>query len=401
MTLRTLPASLRLVASRVKQATAPMTGLGWSVLVTGLVAWVIAGAFAWIEFAYVATACLLLTAFCLLMGLGRSTLAVKLEVEPSRVVLGTPAVGRVSVRNKSSRRTLPLALELPVGSGVLPFNLPSLGTGAEHEEIFVVRTQRRGVIAVGPATTVRGDPIGLVRREVTWTKPIELLVHPRTVALESVGTGILRDLEGQTTNEVSMSDLAFHTLREYVPGDDRRFIHWRSSAKAGRFLVRQFLDTRRLHLAVMVDSDPDSYVDPEDYETAISAAGSLAICSVRAEQETTVLASGQAVAVGTGRQLLDALTRAELDGTGLEKLAARANRIAPGTSLAIMITGPHTTFSQLKHAGISIPYEAKQVALVVDPTQPVGMTSSGGLQVLTLQQLSDLPALIRGSLASQ
>ena len=56
-----------------------------------------------------------------------------------------------------------------------------------------------------------------------------------------------------------MSDLAFHALREYQPGDDRRYIHWRSSAKAGRLLVRQFLDTRRSHVTVIVDPDPEQY----------------------------------------------------------------------------------------------------------------------------------------------
>ena len=60
-----------------------------------------------------------------------------------------------------------------------------------------------------------------------------------------------------------MSDLAFHALREYQPGDDRRYVHWRSSAKHGRLLVRQFLDTRRSHLAVVVDTDP-GYAGGED-----------------------------------------------------------------------------------------------------------------------------------------
>ena len=90
-----------------------------------------------------------------------------------------------------------------------------------------------GVIPVGPATSVRGDPIGLIRRQVSWAEQTEVFVHPRTTRLEPFGSGLLRDLEGRTTEDVSMSDLAFHTLREYVPGDDRRYIHWRSSAKVG------------------------------------------------------------------------------------------------------------------------------------------------------------------------
>ena len=40
------------------------------------------------------------------------------------------------------------------------------------------------------------------------------------------------DLEGVPSDQLSMSDLAFHALREYVPGDDLRHVHWRSSAKA-------------------------------------------------------------------------------------------------------------------------------------------------------------------------
>ena len=51
-------------------------------------------------------------------------------------------------------------------------------------------THRRGVIPIGPARTLQGDPRGLVRRSVEWTEVTERYVHPRTVALESLGAGL-------------------------------------------------------------------------------------------------------------------------------------------------------------------------------------------------------------------
>ena len=88
-----------------------------------------------------------------------------------------------------------------------------------------------------------------------------------------------------------MSDLAFHALREYQPGDDRRYIHWRSSAKAGRLLVRQFLDTRRSHLSIVVDADPDLYAGGEgDVETGHLGRGLAGCCAaVMDEQDMTVV----------------------------------------------------------------------------------------------------------------
>lgn len=114
-----------------------------------------------------------------------------------------------------------------------------------------MRRSLEAISSSGPAVSVRGDPLGFVRITVGMTDRVELFVHPVTVPLEPLGTGPPRDLEGCTTNDVSMSYLAFYALREYVPGDDRRHIHWRSTAKLatstqdGRFLVRQYLDSRR------------------------------------------------------------------------------------------------------------------------------------------------------------
>jgi uncharacterized protein (DUF58 family) len=388
---------LRPPAARVRRVLAPMTGLAWGVLVASIACWVLGWRFGWVELMQLAVVAIVLFALCALLMLGRTRLRVEVEVEPRRVVVGTPAAGQVVVTNASRRVLLPSSLELPIGPSGARFGLPTMRGGASHEELFVVPTERRGVVGIGPALTVRGDPLGLFRRTVSWTGVIELFVHPRTVPLEPLGAGLLRDLEGQTTNDLSMSDLAFHALREYQPGDDRRFIHWRSSAKAGKFLVRQFLDTRRSHVTIVVDSDERSYVEPDDYEMAISVAASVAVRSIRDEQDVSVVAGNQAVPKAQGRRVLDAFSRAELSDRGLRTLAPVAAGLSPETSIALIITGSLVPFGELQRAMSYFPSEVRAINLRTDPAAPTSATAHHGMTVLSLRTISELPALLMGT----
>lgn len=98
-----------------------------------------------------------------------------------------------------------------------------------------------------------------------------------------------------------MTDLAFHTLREYAPAMIVATSTGRSSAKlAGRptgspFLVRQFLDTRRSHIAVIVDCDRMAYAAADDFELAVSASTSVAVRAVRDQMDLSVAAGRFAV----------------------------------------------------------------------------------------------------------
>ena len=141
----------------------------------------------------------------------------------------------------------------------------------------------------------RGDPLGLIRWDEQWSGTTELLVLPRMVAVDSLGGGTIRDQEGTPSDEVSLSDLAFHALREYVPGDDLRHVHWRSSAKTDTLQVRQYHDTRRSHTTVVVDDDETSYADPEDFETAVSVAASVAARADRDGVDVSFLCGEHAV----------------------------------------------------------------------------------------------------------
>ncbi len=411
----------------VTRALRWVSALGWTVLGLGLVAWWVGARWGWAELLMIAGAALVLFAACVVLALGRTRVEIVAEVDPSRVTVGDPATGRVTVTNTGRVPVLPLLVELPVGVSAARFVLPPIGAGAEHEELFVVPTQRRGVIPVGPARTVQGDPLGLIRRSVDWTEVTELFVHPRTVALESLGAGLLRDLEGAVTEDQSLSDLAFHALREYQPGDDRRYIHWRSSAKAGRLLVRQFLDTRRSHVAILLDPDPAAYRDgaeltggglgrtapgstlreltggrtlpipgsalPElrDLETAVSVAASIAMRAQRDEQAATIVSGRHTVTQATPMRTLDALARIEPDvDAALETMATTAAAVAPDTSIVVIITGPHREFVELQRASGQFGPEVRTVVIVVDGQSERGVRHGGGLTLLTIDALRSL-----------
>lgn len=405
---RSWPARARVLAGRAWSRARPVLGvvsrLGWTVLALGIVAWILGALLGWAELVIVGLACLLVLALCALLTIGTTRLTVRLELNPHRVIAGNPAAGRMMVSNASRARLLPLLLELPIGMSRAQFPLRRLRMGEVQEELFSLATTRRGVVPVGPATTVRGDPFGLLRRSVPWSGVIELMVHPMTVAIESLGAGVLRDLEGQTTNDVSTSDLAFHTLREYAPGDDRRYIHWRSSARASALsgettlLVRQFLDTRRSHLCTLVDGRRSAYLDDIDFETAISVAASVVRRAFTDDVDATVLAAQSIFHDGNQALAMDAFSRAEVGtGVSLSTLAQHGAQLAPDTTVALVVTGARTEFAQLQRAAMYFPPEVSVVAVRVDPTEPAGITGLSNLVVLSLPQLSGLRALLVGS----
>jgi uncharacterized protein (DUF58 family) len=305
------------------------------------------------------------------------------------------------VRNPGDTRTGGLLLDLPVGASTQRYDLPGLPAGTTHEEAFTIRTHRRGVIPVGPPVTRRGDPFGLLSRDVRWAQVREVLVRPPMVPLESLGGGLLRDLEGVSTESVSQADLAFHALREYVPGDDLRHVHWRSSAKlsgstgASSLLVRQYLDTRRSHATLVVDDARASWREEDDFETAMEVVASVVVRALLDEFQTTVVCGEHA---GQGQRALDTVCRAALGGHGLLAAARAAAHTAPDTSLVFLVGGTSTDLATLRRAAACFEPEVRRLAIRIGPGERSTVTAIDGLTVLHLAARDDLGPLLRWSL---
>ena len=407
---------------------AVVTPLGWSLTVTVVFAFLAGYGLGWAELVAIGWAgtVLLLAAGGYLIG--RDAYVVSLEMPVTRVVEGERAPGMVGLTNPGRRHLPGVSVEVPVGEGLATFVMPGLARGGAFEDVFLVPTRRRGIIPVGPVRTVRSDPIGLVRKERVWEKPIDLFVHPRTLSIPSMSTGFIRDLEGHPTRNLTTDDVSFHALREYVAGDERRSIHWKSTAKTGTFMVRQFEESRRSHLMVALSLFGGDYASEPEFEMAVSVAGSLGIRAIRDGRTVSVVVSalnGHTASHTAGRRgsgprpsrrmpavrplstisrgrLLDGLSGVELaDGAlPLPGLAAIAAETVAGISVAFLICGTPTTLAQLRAASTGFPAGVEVVAVVCDPEAPPSLRRVAELSVLTIGFLEDLHKSLARSAAA-
>ena len=227
-----------------------------------------------------------------------------------RIVAGQVAVGRVRVVNESGHRSGSTLVEVTIGRGSGEFLVPPISGNGTWNESFSVMTKRRGVINVGPARTVRMDGLGLLRRVRSWDDPILVHVHPPTVRFSFDATGTQMDVEGVASEKLTSSDVSFHALRDYEPGDDRRAVHWPSTARFGRLIVRQFEETHRSHHMVLLDTRVDAW-DRRSFETAVSVAASLALAGSGEARTVSMHTADEWIPTGSPMAMLDALSEME------------------------------------------------------------------------------------------
>ena len=385
------------VRERARPVTSVVTPTAWVTFSLALLALPLSFVLGWVELAAAGWVVAALGAICVVFVLGTRQLAARLDLGRDRIIVGEDAHGTIALTNESRQRTLPLLIELAVGSRTTGFELPSLAAGTEHEDLFRIPTTRRAVLAVGPVRAVRADPIGLLRREQDLTDEQTLYVHPRTVAVEGSASGIMRDLEGRTVRKLSDNDVAFHALRGYVPGDDRRFIHWKSSARTGRLMVRQFEETRRSHVLLATSTRLDDYASDDEFELAISIAGSLGAQALGDDQTLSAVTSVRRLRHGTPRSLLDEYSGVEYErhAPTLAAVARRVAREEAGASVAIFVCGSIVDPAEIRRARRYMPPDVRTIVVRTDADADAQVRRMGDLDLVTIGRLDDLGRTIR------
>lgn len=316
------------------------TRTGWTVLFGGLTFLLAGRLFGTIEFLVVGTVGVAAVAIAVVLRrLRPSRLAIARQLTPPRVPAGEAARIDLEVINHASYRTPLLRLHDSVSGtrGVHLSLAPIDGKGGTCQGAYRLPTTRRGVLELGPIRIDDVDALGLARRSHQIDTRVRLIVHPPIEPVPAIRVPAGDDpLLGQELKQsLGLSDEEFDGLRDYVPGDDLRKIHWPSSARADELQVRQFRPPRHGRLSVVIDTRSPSD-DPYALDATTSVAGSIAAAVLRAGDATRIeTTDGRRTPLVSGQTQLDPVLEflALLEG-GSEAIHGSVPN-APGTVVAV------------------------------------------------------------------
>ncbi len=246
---------------------------------------------------------LLLVAFAASWTTTRTLRITAQRVIPERFQVGKLGHVVLVLSNTSSRTSPTLAVTdiFDGGKRSAPFLVSPIGANETARAAYKVPTEHRGIFELGPLSATCADPFGIAARSTLLADAQKVLVHPRVheiSALPELGGDSLDthspDLLGRTD-----SSGEFHLLRDYDPSDDLRRVHWKTTARRDRLVVRQDESKRRSPVILLLDERANHH-SKDSFETAIEVVASVATSLERSNRPflVTTMASGEVGQLG-------------------------------------------------------------------------------------------------------
>jgi uncharacterized protein (DUF58 family) len=235
----------------------------------------------------------------------RSGLRIGHSIRPERAEAGTRAEVRLILGNPNAFGTGPLRVTESVPGGrPLQFSVAGIRGRQRRTVAYPLPPLPRGRHTVGPTAVIASDPFGLVIADSRSADTAQLVMQPRREVLAPLTLPMAwRDGGSTASHSVGSGGSDDASVREYRYGDDLRKIHWRSTARSGRTMVRQeerpwhgqtlvVLDTR---VAAYLRSGVPAGTESAAFEWAVSAAASITThLAERGRRVVLVNGSGQA-----------------------------------------------------------------------------------------------------------
>ena len=267
---------------------------------------------------------------------------------------------------------------------------------------YVLERLPRGRYVFEDVRAELADPFGLERAIVRLPAPGALLVYPRLVRLDRIfSESGAHSPDGRRLLLRRQSGFELHRVREYEEGESLRHVHWRSTARRGRLMVKELEDSPRDEIAVLLDADASSVVG-ESFDVQVRAAGSILDAYVqRGRRAVLVVNSAQRdvqhvhSTAADWRRALELLAAAEPTGRtpAVRLLAEEEGPAARALELAVVTARlDHALVDRLVQRALS----RRKVSLVyVDPASFNGRLRRAEPELLRLQAAGIRLAIVR------
>lgn len=128
--------------------------------------------------------------------------------------------------------------------------------GQRHTFPYAVRPLQRGVYAYGAINVLTSTLLGLVERRYRSEAGREIAVYPSFLQLRKYELLAIHDrltLAGVKRVRRLASQAEFDRIKEYTPGDDRRSVNWKATARRGRLMVNVYQDEKAQQVIPLID----------------------------------------------------------------------------------------------------------------------------------------------------
>ncbi len=153
--------------------------------------------------------------------------------------------------------------------------------GAKTSWFWTTQPLKRGVHHLGAVCLASCFPIGMAwwLRRLPAPESDTITVYPKVVPVDGFFLYRLKTSHASRgglsrTNQIARQSTYTRGVREYIRGDSPRHVHWASSARTGRLLVREFEAEGFPNFDVLLDLAA-IWTSRRQFELAVSAAGSL------------------------------------------------------------------------------------------------------------------------------
>jgi uncharacterized protein (DUF58 family) len=342
-------------------------------------------------------------------------LEVQVERANDRLQVGQEAEARVRLKSDSNFTKIWLEAEdktdMPGRHARTVVTLPSRGT---RNWKVSLNCSRRGVFSAGPVRITTGDPFGLFRLSQDYGERQQILVLPRPEELpyfwspvaQLPGEGIVRRRTHYVTPNAS-------GVREYYPGDSYNRIHWRSTARLGRLMVKTFEMDPTSNVWVLLDLNESVQAGEGDESTeeyGVRIATSLAYHFVQSNRVLGLIAYGHETVVldpTRGSQqygrILEAMAVARATGTtSLDRVLEEENRRF-GRHTTLLVVTPSAGDEWLPAMESAVQHGTRAAVVLLDaasfganeaPALPLESLAAIGVPAYTVRAGSDISLML-------
>ncbi|MDP2953963.1 MAG: DUF58 domain-containing protein, partial [Chloroflexota bacterium] len=293
-------------------------------------------------------------------------LQVKVERRAGHTQVGQSVEETITVENRGRLTKGWLEVQdqanLPGGFSPTALTLPA---GRSQSWVSRAECRQRGLFSLGPVDVASEDPFGLFRLRRSFGPTGKLLVYPATVDLPqfSVPSVDLSE-EGPQHHHAPRAIINAYTTRDYMPGDSLNRVHWRSTARWGKLMVKEFEQESSSQVWLLLDMDERVHTGegPEGTEEyGVTIAASLAKKLLEARFAVGLAAQGDQSYIipperGSGQlaRVMEALAvvRARGHVSVAELLASTVSRLGRGGAAVLITSSSEESLAEgLSHLG--------------------------------------------------